>query len=342
MSRFRYPITILFSAAMLFLYSCGNDSVDAPNVTTVKVPYQSFPFYKDFSALNVKDVTGSLTKLKAKYPGFLDFYLDTLAGFAFHRQYNDTNQLLNGFFTHKDYLGLMDTVNKAFPDTKNLDEQLKSSLQYIKYYDSTFELPQQVYYFVSGLNGYNVVYQNEKNIGIGLDFFLGRKFAPYASVGVPDYATIRNTPENIPVWVGNMLYEDKYPFVYEERNLLDMMIQKGKELYFLEKITPYLNDSTRLGYTAAQMKWSMEHEPMIYNFLIQNKLLFENDLQKIMRFVTDGPNTAGMPPESPGNIGSFIGWKIVVKYMENTKISLHQLLEMKDAQKILEGAKYKP
>lgn len=342
MNKFSYRLRMLFAIAALFLASCGNNTPDAPNVSSVQVPYQSFPFYRDFSSLDVNDITGSLNKLKTKYPGFLDFYLDTLAGFAFHHQYNDTNQLLKGFFTHKDYVGLMDTVNKAFPETKKLDEQLKSSFQYIKYYDSTFEIPQQVYYFVSGLNGYNVVYQNEKNIGIGLDFFLGRKFAPYASVGVPDYATIRNTPENIPVWVGNMIYEDKYPFVYEEKNLLDMMIQKGKELYFLEKITPYLNDSTRLGYTTAQMNWSLENEPLIYNFLIQNKLLFENDLQKIMRFVSDGPNTAGMPPESPGNIGSFIGWKIVRKYMEQAKISMHELLELKDAQKILEGAKYKP
>jgi len=342
MKKLYGKLSFLFLLSIVVFTSCGNDNNNAPNVNDVKVDYTSHAFYKDFAALDVNKMSEGLNTLKAKYPEFLDFYLDTLAGFGFNYQYSDTNQFLKDFLTHKDFRGLLDTVNKAFTDTKETDKNLKLSFQYIKHYDSSFSLPTHVYYFVSGLNGFTAVYQNEKNIGIGLDLFLGPNFAPYASIGMPEYGTIKNSAENIPVWVCEMIYRDKYTFQYEDRNFLDLIIQKGKELYFLKKVTPYLNDEVRLGYTPAQMKWATDNEAMIYNFFLQNKLMFETNLQKTMRFVTAGPNTAGMPAESPGNIGSYIGFKIVSSYMNNTNTTMHELLELKDPQKILEGAKYKP
>ena len=50
-----------------------------------------------------------------------------------------------------------------------------------------------------------------------------------------------------------------------------------------------------------------------------------------------------MPPESPGNTGSWLGWKIVQKFMqENPTYTLKSLMQETDAQKILTLSKYKP
>jgi hypothetical protein len=336
--------TVICFLSAITLFSCkeNDKSTDAPNVSKVNVAYASYPFYKDIAALDSKNIGAGLYRLKAKYPGFLDFYLDTLVGAGFYHEYNDTNQFMITFLTHKDYRNLLDTVNKAFPDTKKFDQSLKQVFQYIRYYDTSMAVPQHVYYFVSGLNRFTAVTHNDIDLCIGLDMFLGRDFVPYRAIGIPDFATVRFTADNIPVWAARAIYQNKYPFRQEDKTLLELMVEKGKELYFLEKVVPFTADSLRFGFTGAQMKWCAEHEAMIYNFFIQNNLLFENNLQKIVRFVDDGPTTAGMPPESPGNTGSYIGWKIVRQYAAQHKLSLQQVLEIKDAQKILQGANYKP
>jgi len=59
--------------------------------------------------------------------------------------------------------------------------------------------------------------------------------------------------------------------------------------------------------------------------------------------VNDGPSTVGMPPESPGNVGSWVGWQIVTNYMKNAgeNVTLQELLKTKP-DVILAKSKYKP
>ncbi|RYZ49703.1 MAG: hypothetical protein EOP49_15715 [Sphingobacteriales bacterium] len=337
----RFGLCALMAAATLT--SCGDKSADkAADVSEVKISYTAHPFYKDFAKLDPNHVATGLEGLKKQYPEFLDFYLDTLVGFGFHGRYSDSNRMMHDFLTMKDYRDLLDTVVKAFPNTDKYDGWLKQTFQYMKHYDNSFRLPEHVYYFVSYLNGMTAILQSDKNIGVGLDMFLGRDYFPYKQLSISDYATIRMTDENIPVWVARALYEEKYPFISDDRDLLNMMMQRGRQLYFLEKVTPYLKDEVRFGFTHEQMEWCKKNEALIYNFFISNNLLFEKNTQKIMRYVSDGPTSAGMPIESPGNTASYIGWIIVKRYAEQNNLSMHDLLEIKDPQKILEGAKYKP
>lgn len=344
MNRLSTCLALAFSCSLLFFASSCNDrdAVDVPNVSKINIPYQSYSFYKDFSKLNPNDIATGLQQLNAKYPEFTNFYLDTLIGFGYHNDYAQRIPMMDSFLLQKDYRSLLDTVNVAFPDTKKYDEWLKQSFQYLAYYDSTFDVPERVYYFVSGLNGIQAELQNDKSVGIGLDYYLGRDFFPYAQIGIPAYATVRNTEENIPILLGRAIYGDKYPFHPDDKDLLDMIIQRGKELYFLEKFAPYLDEEVKFGFTKEQLDWCKKNEAMVYNFFIQNNLLFDKNLQKTLRYVNDGPSSAGMPAESPGNTGSYIGYVIVKKYLERNPMDMHSFLEIKDAQKILEGARYKP
>jgi hypothetical protein len=52
---------------------------------------------------------------------------------------------------------------------------------------------------------------------------------------------------------------------------------------------------------------------MIWHYFSQRKLLYSTQWADIMRYINEGPTSMGMPPESPGNIGSFIGWQIYPK-----------------------------
>jgi uncharacterized protein YjaZ len=93
------------------------------------------------------------------------------------------------------------------------------------------------------------------------------------------------------------------------------------------------------------MKWATDFESDTYAFFLENELLFETDYFKIQKYLAEAPFTPGLGTQndSAPKLGSFIGWQIVKRYLEeNTEIDLKQLMLEKDAQKILRLAKYRP
>jgi uncharacterized protein YjaZ len=106
---------------------------------------------------------------------------------------------------------------------------------------------------------------------------------------------------------------------------------------------PSLHDSLKTGYSADQLKWCEQNEAKIWAFFIERKLLFSADPSEYVKYVNDGPTTSGFPPESPGKIGAWIGYRIVKAYMDkNNDITLSGLLKEQDAVKVLEKSSYKP
>ena len=59
------------------------------------------------------------------------------------------------------------------------------------------------------------------------------------------------------------------------------MVDKGKRLYILDKLLPQTPDSLKIGYTANQLKGADKNEGLIWNFFVENNLLYETDGQKI-------------------------------------------------------------
>ncbi|MEO6166441.1 MAG: hypothetical protein ABIO46_14260, partial [Chitinophagales bacterium] len=89
--------------------------------------------------------------------------------------------------------------------------------------------------------------------------------------------------------------------------------------------------------------WCNNNEAEIWKFFIEHKLLYNPDPLEFSKFVTEGPSTSGMPTEAPGNIGSWVGWRIVTAYMKrNPAVTPALLMNEADAQKILTESKYKP
>ncbi len=328
-----------WGAAFASLSSCSHHDGN-PDISDIPVSFQSYLFYKDFSALDTNHLQEGLTGLKAAYPQFLDVYLDQLANLSVRGNYADTLNLL-GFLTHPDFKALFQTVLQKFPDTRVQNAGLKKMLQHIRYYDSSFTLPETVYYYAAGLN-YAATLLPGNALGIGLDMFLGRDFPPYEQVNIPYYLTIRNTPENIPIAAARVIYENKYPFSFEDKDLLQLMVACGKETYFLKKVLPDSKEALFFLFSDEQMQWCEKNEPLIYNYFLQNNLLYETNGQKVYRYLNDAPTSTGMPPESPGNTAVYIGYKIVENYARNTGKSLPEVLQESDARKILDEARYKP
>ena len=90
------------------------------------------------------------------------------------------------------------------------------------------------------------------------------------------------------------------------------------------------------------MKSCYKNEAVIWELFVQNDLLQSIDNNIIKNYVGEGPKTQELGEDSPGNIGSFVGWQIVKKYMDkNPSISLPQLMKT-PAEELFQKAKYKP
>jgi hypothetical protein len=314
----------------------------APDVSDVKVSLQTSRFDRDFVKVDTNNIMGGLQQLHTQYPDFLNFYTDTLMHWgSIYRPDTALQNAVHHFLTYKDYTGLYDTVQAHFPDTKKLDAELTQGFKYMKHYYPSYQVP-KVVYFVSGLNFWSAVsYGNI--MGIGLDMYLGQDYPFYASIQIPEYMTPRLDPAYVTTNVFKVIQQDYYPFTAEGRNLLDMMLQKGKQLYFLDLMLPETEDSIKIGFSAQQIDWCRKNESQVWNFFIEQKMLYDTDWQKVLRYITDGPSSTGMPPESPGNIGSWLGWQIVRQYMaKNPDTQIEQLMKMNDAMALLKDAGYKP
>lgn len=337
---------ILLSLCALFLLSACRQSSDAPDVSGIKTDLNIRHLERDFPALDTNDLAQSLQDLHDKYPDFLDFYLDTFLSIGVNGQYTSDNPAVSkgvrSYLTYPDYRDLYDSVNHHFPDTKKIDEDLKKGFQYMMHYYPAYHVP-KVIYFVSFLSGGNAITVDTSIAAIALDMYLGPSFPFYASMGHPQYMTRTFLPSYAVVNVMKVIYRNQRPFFHDDRTLLDMMVQRGKEQYFLKKILPFTPDSVRFGYTGPEMEWAKASEATIYAWLAQQNLIYEKTGQKVMRYVTEGPSTQGMPQESPGNVGTFIGYRIVQQWADkHPDADLEKVLSHPDAQKMLEEAKYKP
>lgn len=330
----------------LSVASCG-DGKKTPGESGAKIEIRSQRYDKDLATIDTGDIAAGLTRLQPQYPEFQSFFLDSLMGFNIGQNFtNDNPGIQNGlriFLTYKDYRGVLDTVAKHYPDTKAIDKDLGKAFGNIKQYYPGYKAP-HVVYMVSWLNNWGAFTLGDTLLCIGLDMFLGGSYPYYRSVGVPDYMTNKLTSDYIPVAAVRAIYQDTIPFRPEAATLLDMMIQRGKEMYYLEHVLPFVPEHVRLGYSKDQLEWCKNNEAVIYNFFIRENLLYSHDWQKILRYVNEGPTSAGMPEQSPGNVGTWIGLQIVKRYAaEHGGMAMDSLLRLSmEPQTFLQQAKYKP
>ena len=98
-------------------------------------------------------------------------------------------------------------------------------------------------------------------------------------------------------------------------------------------------------YTEDQLNWISNNEAGVWQYFIEEELLYKTQHSKFFPFISEGPTTNGLPPESPGNIGSWIGWQMIESYMDAyPETSMEELFSNKrlDGQYILNKSEYRP
>lgn len=346
-------LAIIGATISAFLSGCGDGKESVPDTSGVEITFVSHRFEQDLFSLDTNQLGSGLTKLKAKYPGFLDYFLDTLMAYEIRGNYSDTvDGVKNGlkpFLSYKDYRDLQDSIKAHYADVKSVDEELTSAFKLLKTYLPDRSVP-EIYYLNLGLSRWPSFPVDSNTHCVALDMFLGDQFPHYAAVGAPQYLAPHRRKSYIPVSVLSSMYRGWYPWNPQEKSLLELMLDKGKEQVFLHMLLPGKPDSVLFGFSKENIAWCEANEGLIYNFFVQNKLLYSKVAMDVMSYVTDGPFARGLEPVSnpvkvtPGAVGNWLGYKIVAAYIENNpKETLSSLLNNQLTQEqFLAAARYKP
>jgi len=337
-SKFRQ--SYLFFLCAVAFFSCNKST--KPDVSNIKVDIKIERFDKDLYSGKGKDITLTDSILHKKYGAFYEDFIFKMVGNESYTR----KQVLQGLYEDKAYTDLSHEVDSVFPKLTQVENELTQSFKYIKYYYPKAQIPR----FIGFLSGFS--YQTpigDDYVGIGLDMFLGKDSKFYGALveSIPLYLSRRFTPEYIVPRVSEYyVRENLFKERDQDRSLLSKMIYNGKILYFMDQIMPdELADSIKIGYTNKQLEWCKVYEAEIWAYYLENNLLYETDYPKIQVYLSEGPFTPGLGENSVSapKLGVWTGWQIVRKYMEeNPEVTLQQLMDESDSQKILTKSKYKP
>lgn len=292
------------------------------------------------SALLSNGTQPDIARLYADYPVFMPIFTEDILGIAA----DDTAYLAEALpqFLADTLYGFRETNAREqalFADIQDIQRELDGAFTRLCYLYPDIDIP-TICLFVSGFNA--SIYFADDLIAVGADMYLGSDYEYYNRV-VYDYQKQTMRKECIPADVVSAYLFRLLPYTGTKSRLLDQMLYRGKVLYLLSQLFPQLPDYEVMGYTEAQWQWCEKHERAIWHLMMDKRDLFKTEALLLTSYLNDGPFTLEVSQDSPGRLGTWMGWRIAESYMEhNPEVTLQQLMAEGDAQKILEQSFYKP
>jgi hypothetical protein len=324
----RIPSVALYSL-VFFLLSCSGDRFE---VDTSKVDYSP-----EFLRLDRAVFNGPGILNPEEFGLFLEVY--TVEIMQMPPPDNPMlPEFLRRFTGDPTWQKLQASIDQVYPELSAQEEELTEALRAYSVYFGEPSLPKLVAYN----SGFNVgIFPSSEWLGVGLEWYLspGNEVVKQLPPELfPQYKRDKMKSQYLVVNAlkGWLFY--KYQDLLGD-NMLASMVFNGKMLYITRALLE-VSDADLLNYTSAQLEWTEESEYAIWTYLLENDLVYSSDFRQINKMINDGPFTPGMPAESPGGVGNWLGLQMVEAYMnENDELILQDLLGAGDRQ-ILE--KYKP
>lgn len=319
----------------------------APDVSgiTVDIKIERFDRFL-FQQTDTASAARAFSQLQSAFPYFTPDFSNHILELppVARPPYTDTASALNALkYFIRLIRPLYDSLSPRFDEAATARE-LEQAFKYLKYYFPDYRVPKFLSY-IGPINAPGVVVTNDA-IAIGLQLYGGKNFSFYNSEeGIalyPAYISRRFEQQYIPANVMTAVTDDIYPDRSTGRPLVEQMVEKGKQWYMLDKLLPETGDSIKTGYTERQLDWCRENEGLIWDFFLQGNELYTTEPALVKSYIGEAPATQEMSPSAPGNIGQWVGWRIVQAYSnKHPGVGLDALMKT-DAKKIFSGSKYKP
>ncbi|MCH8545114.1 MAG: hypothetical protein LAT54_00120 [Cryomorphaceae bacterium] len=322
--------------AFIFIFAslvgCAPD--DTLDVSNIDANVNIHRFDLAFFALDTTDFSQQLEMLKQK--GTYDVFFDNQQAESFWRSQR-----------HLDFMNaLASDAAKTYPDNKQLQSDIQELWRHYRFLFPQAPKTLNVYTYISGLDfDFPVIYVDSiATLFIALDLFLGQDHPAYAKQA--DYLNSRHTPNYLLIDIAKTMID---PWLKRRSNdlaLINDMIYYGKQIYVVNLLLPSKSAYDVLRYNEENKAFCKDNERMIWRFMIEQDLLFDQRADLKRRFTEEAPFSKfymEFDNETPGRIGRWLGWRIVSSYM--TKYpdkELIELMQMSDHRQLFSQSRYKP
>ena len=314
---------IILLVISVFFLSCKTENDIENAIAKINTDINIERFDRDAAESSLND----FLKLKKAYP-FMFSQTDTDSTWRVTKK--DTFQLM-----------LFSEVDKLFREVNDIETEIESLFNHLKYYFPEFNPPRLIT-TTSYVDFRNRIFVSDTISVIALDSYLGSKHRFY--VNIQKYITANMRKEQIVVDLATA-YAKKYIYQKSNKTLLDEMVYFGKQLYFKDVVLPFKTEAERIGYNKDALDWAVANESYIWRYFVERELLFSTDSKLPERFINPAPFSKfyleDIDTDSPGRLGQYIGWQIVRAYMKNNNTSLKDMLIM-PAEAIFNKSKFKP
>jgi hypothetical protein len=249
--------------------------------------------------------------------------------------------MLKAFVTDPDMRSVQDAVDHVLGDLEHERIQLQDAVRRLAVLFPDSTLPRLVA-FNSGFNF--GIFPTEDVLGIGLEWFIGKDhpvigYLPPESF--PQFVKDRMMPAMlVPSAVKGWLLVH-YTRDIRGADVLTNLVEVGKIMALLDALLPDTEMHLKYAFSPDQLAWCEANEYMIWREIVAGEKLFSRKAADIGRLMNDGPFTSGLPRESPGHIGEWVGHRMVKAYLKaNPKVTFAELFALEDPRQILKH--YKP
>ena len=187
----------------------------------------------------------------------------------------------------------------------------------IKIYSEIFNdsFAQYIYSHVSPF-GYSVI-TTDSLISISLDNYMGKDYDGYKGIFY-NYQLHKKERSRIALDIFRGWIYAKYP--NNAKSLIDGMIYEGAVVYALDYILEGYNANEIIGYDKTKSKWCEANEDKIWNAIIKSNHLYSTENIIYIKYMNEAPYCSALDGNIPAEIGKWIGYKIVSKYIKQTNV----------------------
>ena len=327
---------ICFVSFSVVFAGCDHNSPNYKKKFEVNVgagPALEFQRYEEvLFNLDTADFQQELMAIQKEYHPFLDGDLNDPMAVKY----------LKDFAIDPFSILLYQKVKTAFPDLEEVKALVDGVYRHFYFYYPEIHLPEKVFTCVSGVNpDIPPVILLDDAVVISLDWYLDNDEV-YNQIGVPQYRSERTAISFLAKDLSAQIYHCFIQKEHKQANLLEEMVYVGKQLLFVEAMSPSLKDGVLLGYTEPQLGWAEENEGNLWADLVGNQRLYSSEYEVFRIFFADGPFTNEYSHDAPPRLGEFLGLHILRSYLNTHDCSLKELMQNADLQGVFQDSKYKP
>lgn len=334
--------TVLIPFLVIVLLACNNKK-GIPDVSGIKVDIPVERFDRTFFVTDTMRLREDLQRLQQQHPGFYTDFMQEILGVD--GAVSDVNTLFVTKEFIRGYSAIYDSVKSKYNDLAWLRKEVQEAFRFVKYYFPAYKTGKLIL-FLGPFDAPGVA-STASGLAVGLQQFAGKDFSVYQSPQMqeifPLYISRRFSPEYITANCMKAVVLELFPDQSAGKPLIEQMVEKGKQWYLLDKFLPFTPDSIKTGFTKQQLDWCKENEGLVWSEIVRNEDLNSLNPTVIQTYIGEGPFTQGFSQEySPGNLGQWLGWQIVKKFVSKNPDLKPEEIMRTPARKILDEAKYKP